>query len=715
MFKWFYDLKTGVKLIGGFVIIAALLGIVAFMGYSDLKSVNDGLTSMYADHLLPTEHLGNAASALFQVRGDVYRFVFFIEERTPAEKAVGDGIAEVKKQMSSYRETALGEAEKAALAKFDPAFVAYQTAVADIQTQVKAGNQQAVVTSLLPGGAAYNARTALSADLDTLIALNVKSGDELNAQGNVTFAHASQLSLILGILGVVLALGLGLIITNSITSPLAVVVEALKRISQGDLLRNLDERTKDSVRCRGDEFGTLGKAMDQLTEQYMQPIGELAGRIADGDLTVRVVPKSKDDELGNALVLMVTRLRDVVGQISLSATQVASASEQLASASEQAGQATTQVTSTMQQVALGTSSQAGQATEAASAAEAMSQQVDGIAQGIARQAEAVTGANRSVVRLEETLGEANRAMDVGASTAQQAAQAARGGAETVQRAIQGMQAIQTSADVVAERVREMGQRSEEIGKIISTIQDIADQTNLLALNAAIEAARAGEQGRGFAVVADEVRKLAERSATASREIAELVKAVQKGTGDAVKATDDASTQVHAGVRDATEAGESLKQIRSAAEENSQATGAIQTASQKIQKISQELSQALALVAQVGHENVAATGNLRESIQEVSTAAGNVAAAAEENSASVEEVSATTEELSAQVEEVSASSQELASMGRDLQEAAGAFKLEEQPIGSARATGERSQQRKAGGAVKSNKANGSVRQALYTAK
>ncbi len=210
---------------------------------------------------------------------------------------------------------------------------------------------------------------------------------------------------------------------------------------------------------------------------------------------------------------------------------------------------------------------------------------------------------------------------------------------------------------------------------MGTIQDIADQTNLLALNAAIEAARAGEQGRGFAVVADEVRKLAEKAGASSREIADLVRAVQKGTEEAVRATEVGADNVARGVEGARGAGQALQEILAAAEQNSQATANIQAAAARVQELAVQVAAALRSVASVGEKNLAATKQMSGSIGEIASSVESVAATAEENSASVQEVSATAEELAAQVDEVSSAAQKLAQEAVSLRAAAGLFRTD----------------------------------------
>jgi methyl-accepting chemotaxis protein len=237
-----------------------------------------------------------------------------------------------------------------------------------------------------------------------------------------------------------------------------------------------------------------------------------------------------------------------------------------------------------------------------------------------------------------------------------------------------MEAIRAKVGLSASKVEEMGTRSEEIGAIVETIEDIASQTNLLALNAAIEAARAGEQGKGFAVVADEVRKLAERSSLATKEIAALIKGIQKTVSEAVTAMQASAVEVEAGVTRANSAGEALNNILEAAESVFKQAEDAGTAAAKVSAAAAELVEAVDSVSAVIEENTAATEQMAANSSELTQAIENIASVSEENSASVEEVSASTEEVSAQVEEVSASAASLMDMAKKLQLVVSRFKL-----------------------------------------
>ncbi len=483
------------------------------------------------------------------------------------------------------------------------------------------------------------------------------------------FAPVSQLRntvLLVSIGVVILAAVIGIALSRSLANPIKNMAQTALNLSLGDIEQEVAYASRDEVGVLADSFRAL--------IAYQRDMAQAAEKIAAGDLTVRVQPVSDKDVLGHSFARMIANLREQVKQLQTSALSLKAAASQLAAASSQAGQATSQIAATVQQVAAGVGQQSESVSRTANVMDQMAHTIDGVARGAQEQAQAAARATQLSAQLHQAIQQVAaiaRAVSEGAAAA---SKVAAHGQETVHHTVEGMQSIRAKVDLSAEKIAEMSNRSNQIGVIVETIEDIASQTNLLALNAAIEAARAGEHGKGFAVVADEVRKLAERSANATREIGALIKAIQTSVSETVNAMLESAHEVEKGVESAGEAGNALQQILQTVEQVNQQAQQAARAAVEMEKAANEMIAAVDSVSAVIEENTAATEQMSASSSEVTMSIETIASVSEQNSAAIEEVSASAEEMSAQVEEVSASAHSLSEMAEVLEKVVVQFKL-----------------------------------------
>ena len=365
-------------------------------------------------------------------------------------------------------------------------------------------------------------------------------------------------SIIFGsLLAFALTIGAGLFLTRHISRPIKEIAGIAERIASGDLSMTI------AVSDRIDEVGVLMRMFARML-QSLQEMAGIAKQIAAGDLTVQVQPQSDKDTLGNAFAAMVNNLRKLTLEIRDGMNILASSS--------------TEILSTTTQVAAGS----------------------------AETATAVSETTATVEEVKQTVQLANQKAKLVSDSAQQVAKVSQTGRQAVDELIAGMDRIREQTASAAESIVRLSEQSQLIGEIILTVNDLAEQSNLLAVNAAIEAAKAGDQGKGFAVVAQEIKSLAEQSKQATAQVRAILGDIQKATGAAVMATDLSGKAVAAGTQQSDAAGEAIRMLAESIVEAAQAALQIAASSQQQLVGMDQVALAMENIKQASTQNMAGT-------------------------------------------------------------------------------------------------------------
>jgi methyl-accepting chemotaxis protein len=451
-----------------------------------------------------------------------------------------------------------------------------------------------------------------------------KALEKSEASAN-TSATISTIVLTVGtILGALIGIFVAYRTSLSITQPLAELIDVTREIAEtGDLDQNIAVHGDD-------EIGSLANHYRNMM-LHLKEMASASSAIAEGQLNVTVRPRSSRDTMANAFLRMIRGLRDLATKIRDSATGVATGSSQMAGASTEsakvsveAARAIDEVTSTMHE---------------------MSINVQNVVKSTQLQSSSVAETSASIDQMVASIQRVADTARTLLEICQRSREEVHTGIETMDKATNGLTRTSSAIRSSAEIIDVLGRRADEIGKIIEVIDDLAEQTNLLALNAAIEAARAGEHGLGFAVVAEEVRKLAEKSTQSTKEIADLIQGIQKEAREAVENMEKSTTMVQQGLELGGELNVALtkisdvvsevykyaQQIGGATNEQSAGSTQIAKATSRLTEITQEINSTIEEQASGVQSVVRAMEKMREVVQQSTSSSSQLAAMAKHSS------------------------------------------------------------------------------------
>ena len=609
-------MPLGARLAAAFAILAAALLVVGLVGVSASRSLDLSSTSSDQGRRLEALALASALGLNAQATAhEVVRHLYVydgdlqnqdivawrVDQRTAQ---IGGELRRMKAQVTDPRAVkALARVSADAHAYVAAADKAVKLSRAETARHAagRTGSRDAYLGGVKPAlEHLEGTRSALARELEAENRAGLAATAAKAARGQRTIWIVIALAL-------ALSAAMAVVITRSITRPVAVLRDRLQSVTTVCLthLRRGLEAT-----ARGDLTVAAQPGTEKIGSRARDEIGAAS----------EVVDALIDGARASIAAYETTRagLGDMIGQVSDSARGVSVASEQVAVNSEETGRAMAEIT----------------------------RAVGSVAGGAERQVVMVASASDTAARMESYVGETARTTEETAGAARETREAAREGVTAAARATAAMSSVRDASREVTTAIRGLAEKSQEISGIVETITAIAAQTNLLALNAAIEAARAGEQGRGFAVVADEVRKLAEESKASATLITRVIEQIQEQTLRAVEV-------VEHGAERTDESAATVEQARRAFEAIGYSVDDMNVRIEQIAAAAQEIA--------------AGATRMRDDVAEI-------AAVAEESSATTEQVSASTEQTSSSTQQIAASAQELARTAEELESLVGRFTL-----------------------------------------
>ena len=577
---FFKNLSISQKLLYSFCFVAFLAGIAGFIGTSSILRVDKGYSEMEKKMTAPLALLAEKSKLLQRERINLRDMILADsrEEQQIYKERLTTIREEVANLSEQYKKTIVSQEMMDLFDTYENSLIRYIPISKELEQA--AYNGELNKAKALLRGDAFVAVKAVEENLDILVEAKQQHASIISSQNTAVTRWSSIIAIITVIISMLAAIWLGFFLSKLIATPTKKLDEAAKRVIEGDLNTAVHLDRKDEIGSLAGSFNRMVEniktAMDAVNKEKAEVEKKVESAIqssesqrnylnesvehmltamnqfANGDLTVSLQAEN-NDEIGR----LFKGFNEAVGNIHRMICKVGHAAQA-------AAQAALEISGSSEQLLSSARNQSKQSHEVATAVE----------------------------QVVSTIIDNSRNATLTADITSENGEVAKEGGQVVEQTVHKIRQIAQVVQDSAETVEKLGVSSKQIGEITQVIYEIADQTNLLALNAAIEAARAGEQGRGFAVVADEVRKLAERTSTATTEISQMIQTIQSEAQKAVSAMQKGNSEVNEGIRLADQAGEALSRVVSGANGTVDRVMQIAAASEEQSVTSKQIAEAV---------------------------------------------------------------------------------------------------------------------------
>ncbi len=588
-----------------FVPLILIAVTIAAVGFINISSMNAQAEEMFEERLEPIIQLAVAEEALYEIMLTVNALAIEHHDQEHLVHEIEEHEAAFEAAIEEIKATDLTEHEREEIEQVEEQFSV-------LKLEIETAIEHAAVGELVAGEPTliqfHDEAEVVIHELDQIISEEEAAALELEHEIQAEYKAARiEIALVLAI-GLLLALVIGFWVARILSKPLQQLAEAAQKAAEGDLSVSVEAKTKDEV-------GRLASAFNEMITQIRRSVRAVeeketaAQEAAQQAEQAQANAQTQQQYLDRNIDKMLAEMSNFAeGDLTVH-LEAERDDGKISELFQGFNRAVSNIRALFVQVSEAVALTKKAATEISSATEELAAGAEEQSQQTGEVAAAVEEMARTII---ENASNATRTAEV----AKRNGEVAQEGGQVVAKTVEKIRQIAEVVGSSAETVVRLGSSSEKIGDIVSVIDEIADQTNMLALNAAIEAARAGEQGRGFAVVADEVRKLAERTTSATKQIAEMIQTIQSEAAEAVAAMEQGNEEVRAGIELADQAGKSLKQIVSETQNTVDMINQIATASDEQSSTSEQISRSVEMISTVTDESARGVGDIARSSDEL---------------------------------------------------------------------------------------------------